>query len=101
MRDRSLGALPPLRASLRILLHLPAFFGLGVCWISISAHSITELPAPMSLSPFPADLRTWTLRNSRWIANRDVRLKALISLISQEPPWIRHALPRAVPPCGH
>ena len=84
MRDCSLGAVPPLRACLRILLHLLAFFGLCVCWIPISAHSITELPAPTSLSPFPVDLRTWTLRNSRWIANRDVRLKALISLISAE-----------------
>jgi len=28
-------------------------------------------------------------------------LKALISLISQELPWIRRALPRAVPQCGH
>src|SRR5271167_4438995 len=89
MRDCSLGAVSPLRACLRILLHLLAFFGLCVCWISISAHSITELPAPMSLSPFPVDLRTWTLRNSRWIANRDVRLKALISLVSQEPTWIQ------------
>ena len=75
MRDCSLGAVPPLRTCLRILLHLLAFFGLCVCWIPISAHSITELPAPTSLSPFPVDLRTWTLRNSRWIANRDVRLK--------------------------
>src|ERR1019366_4774962 len=82
MRGCSLGAVPPLRASSKILLHLLAFFGLCVGWIPISAHSITELPAPMSLSPFPVDLRTWTLRNSRWIANRDVRLKALISLIS-------------------
>src|SRR5271157_3000952 len=76
MRDRSLGAVPPLRASLRIPLHLCVFFGLGVCWIPISAHSITELPAPMSLSPYPVDLRTWTLGNSRWIANRDVRFKS-------------------------
>ncbi len=52
MRDCSLGAVPPLRACLRILLHLLAFFGLCVCWIPISAHSITELPAPTSLSPF-------------------------------------------------
>ena len=101
MRGCSLGAVPPLRASSKILLHLLAFFGLCVGWIPISAHSITELPAPMSLSPFPVDLRTWTLRNSRWIANRDVRLKALISLISQEPTWIGHALPRALPQCGH
>ena len=27
-------------------------------------------------------------------------LKALISLISEEPTWIRRALPRAVPQCG-
>src|SRR5271166_3922061 len=100
MRDCSVAAVPPWRACLRIPLHLLAFFGSCVCWIPISAHSITELPAPMSLSPFPVDLRTWTLRNSRWIANRDVRLKALISLISQEPTWIRGALPRAVPQCG-
>src|SRR5579864_6879389 len=52
MRDCCLGAVPPLRASLRILLHLMAFFGLCVCWIPISAHSITGLPAPTSLSPF-------------------------------------------------
>src|SRR5208283_1943850 len=86
MRDRSLGAVPPLRACEKILLHFLAFFGSCVCWIPISAHSITESPAPMSLSPFPVDLRTWTLRNSRWIANRDVRLKALISLISGSQP---------------
>jgi hypothetical protein len=30
----------------------------------------------------------------------DVRLKALISLISQEATWIRRALPRAVPQSG-
>ena len=101
MRDRSLGALPPWRACFSILLHLLAFFGLCGCWMSTSAHPITELPAPMSLSPFPVDLRTWTFRNSRWIANRDVRLKAWISLDFQEPPWVRHALPRAVPPYGH
>jgi hypothetical protein len=29
------------------------------------------------------------------------RLRALISLISREPTWIRRALPRAVPQCGH
>src|SRR5271167_670525 len=101
MRDFSLGAVLPLRALLRILLHLPAFFGLRVCWIPISAHSITELPDPMSLSPFPIDLRTWTLRNSRWNANRDVRLNALIWLVSREPACIRHALPMAVPQYGH
>jgi hypothetical protein len=28
-------------------------------------------------------------------------LRALISLISREPTWIRRALPRAVPQCGH
>jgi len=52
MRDCGLGAVPPLRACLRILSHLLAFFGLCVSWIPISAHSIVELPAPTSLSPF-------------------------------------------------
>jgi len=100
MRDFSLGVVRPLLASLRILLHVLALSGVCVCWVPISAHSITELQAPTSLSLFPVDLRTWTLRNSRRIANRDLRLKALISLISQESTSIRRALPRAVPQCG-
>jgi len=86
MRGCSLGAVPPSRACLRILLNPIAFFGLCVCSIPVSAHSITELPAPMSLSPFPVELRTWTLRNSRWIANRDVRLQALFRLFPRSQP---------------
>ena len=101
MRDCSLGAAPPLRTSFRILLHLRAFFGLCVCWTPISAHSITELPAPMSLSPFPVDLRIWTLRNSRWIANRDVRLRRYLRLFPRSQPGFGVPCPRAVPQCGH
>ena len=88
MRGCSLGAVPPLRASSKILLHLLAFFGLCVCWTPISAHSITELPAPTSLSPYPVDLCTRTLRNSRWIANRDVRLKRQVRLFPRSQPAV-------------
>ena len=74
MRDFGLGAVLRLRACLRILLHLLAFFGLCVRWIPISAHSIVELPAPTSLSPFAVDLRTWTLREQQMHCQSDSHL---------------------------
>src|SRR5208282_4861609 len=101
MRDRSLGAVSPLRACLRILLHLLAFFGLCVCWIPISAHSTTELPAPTSLSPFSSKFTYLDIEELQMDCQSGCPLKAFISLIPQEPTWIRRALPRAVPQCGH
>jgi len=97
MRDCSLGAAAPLRASLRIVFDLLTFFGLCDCWIPISAHSTTELPVPTSLSPYPVDLRTWTLRKSRWIANRDVRLERQLRLFPRsqaafDMPWLGQCL---------
>src|SRR5208282_1367975 len=77
MRDRSLGAVPPLRACEKILLHFLAFFGSCVCWITISAHSITELPAPMSLSPFPVDLRTLDIEEQQMDCQSGCPLKGV------------------------
>jgi hypothetical protein len=43
-------------------------------------------------SPFSVDLRNSTFRNSRRIANLDVRLQALVSPISEKPSLMRRAL---------
>src|ERR1700741_3249467 len=99
MRDCSLGAV--LRACLRTLLHLFALFGSCVCGTSSSAHSITELPAPTSLSPFPAIYVLGHRRRADGLPIRIFTKDVCFVYFPRSQPGFGVPSPRSVPQCGH